>query len=476
MLHVPELKPGEQPFDPDFAKAMNPWKEGTLALQGTSWINEPPSSREPTPEEQIQMFLNLAVVKEAVTQFHKDEDAHLRRLETYTSTKICDIVTDHEAFLKNAAAAGETACGSEERKALFRTMTAAFITQSRERSLLLQGKLAETYWKTSVEEQNAELLSRALREENITNDNALTLYRDLIFYNVENMLGNLPEEEKHRKLDAAGAAFYEKILEKRLERDPRGALAMTGEGEIRRTLGEEACAALEARAKTALREQELERIADSWVREAVSPPEAEEKAQTRFGVDAEREYALRRYHTTRFEENRNIVSATIANISGVWEGIKEQGFEESALPGWAVRNNPALADCLRECLRRRADAGGNAGRMDYKHLMAFLRKCQRSGLRGAMESLREAEKCYALLLAAGGPDSGEWVRCVRFLGGVAEERDGEWISALRLAWGEAGRTQEFMERFSSELRREEAWGALRVLELIGKIEESFPEI
>lgn len=484
MLHVPELKPGEQPFDPDFFQAMTPWKTAgeensataAIPVGSSPWMAGTEAPRERTPEEQIQVLLNLAVVKEAVTQFHREEDAHLRRLESYASAKICELVADHETFLRDAVAAGENACGNEERKALFRTMTAAFIAQSRERAQRLQGVLAERYWKQSVEEQNAELLARALREENIADDRALTLHRDLIFYNLENMLFALPEGEKRRAMDAAGTAFYEKVLEKRLERDPRGALAMAGEREVRRVLGEAACAALEERAKKALREEELERIADDWVRKALPPAEAEEKARARFGKDEERAHVLRRYHAGRFAENRRLVGATIAQCASVWAGLKEQEFDENALPAWVVRNNPALASCMRECVRARADAGGGEGRVDYGALMAFAQQLEKKGARGAMESLREEEACHSLLIAAGGPEGKEWARCVRVLGGVADDRDREWGAALRLAWGGEGRSQAFMERFVDALHREEEKGALCARELVRRIEESFLDI
>ncbi len=486
MIHVPELKPGDPPFDPDFLQAMTPWKkEGrgrrgipsalALPLEHSPWTEEPRETHPLTPEERIHILLNLAVVKEAVTQFHRDEDAHLRRLETATSTAICDLVTEHDAFLRDAVAAGEAACGTEERKALFRTMTATCITQSRERARRLQAMLAERYWRQSVEAQNAELLARAQREENIANDKALALYRDLILYNIENMLTALPEEEQRRAMDAAAAAFYRKTLEKRLERDPGGARAMAGEREVRRVLGEAACAALEKRAENAVREQELERLADAWVEEKRSPAEAKEQAAARFGKEEERALVLRRYDAGRFEENKTRVSAMVANCATVWEGLKAKEFDENAIPAWVARNNPALAACLRDCVQARADAGGGAGRVAYSRLVKFWQTVGNKGVRGAIESLREEEKGYALLTAAGGPEGEEWIRCVRFLGGVAGEEDREWIAALCLAWGESGRSETFMQRFSDALKRRKERGSLDAVECIRQIEENFPE-
>ena len=477
MLRVPELKPGDQPFDPDFVQAMNPWigEMGHSFEVGTGGGGgEGGKSGAADPEEQIKAMLNLAVVKEEVTKLHRDEDGQMRWLEEFSRARICDIVSEHEKFLQERMAAGENSCKNEEQKSLFRKMTAAFVVQSRERALTLQYGKAGQYWREAVEEQNREFLARALRPENLGNDAALTMYRDLIFYNMENMLGELPEKERKEKLDAAGGAFYRKVLEKRLEHDPKGAAAMAGVKEVRRVLGNEECAILGEKAVAALREMEIEENAGIWVRLGIGPKEAEKVAGEKFGEGTEREFALQCYKQKRFDENRGIVNATVAKIASAWEGLEEAGFSVDALPGWIVRSEPALAACLRECLRRREDAGGGDWPVEYGDFMAFVERFERDGLREEMEHLRDEENCYSLVLAAGGPKAEAWIMCIRFLGGVLTNEDKAYIAGLRLAWGE-GRSGEFMARFADELAGEENKGALNVLELVRKVEESFPE-
>jgi hypothetical protein len=352
-------------------------------------------------------------------------------------------------------------------------MTKQFLAQSRERAQGVRYRKTVEYWKASVEEQNREFLARALREENAANDAALALYRDLILYNLENMLADSPEGEKREKLDRAEAALYRKVLEKRLEIDPAGALDMAGKKEVLRVLGDTECAEFAERAASVRRSMELEAVAAAWVAEKKTPEEAEGMARDRFGDDAERRYVMEQYSLGRFSENKTKVSATIANISAGWDGLKENEYDENALPGWITRNEPALAECLRECLRRRGDAGGGDGGIAYPRFLAFLQRFELDGLRKVMEHLRDEEKCFALLLAAGGPEAEGWVLCVRLLGGVARAEDREYIAALRLAWGK-GRSREFMERFIGELQREENKGELAVLELVRRVEESFP--
>ena len=476
MLRVPELKAGDQPFDPDFVQAMNPWVGGTGHSFGVGMgsFEGNDGKGAADPEERIKAMLNLAVVKEAVTKLHRDEDEQMRWLETFSSARICDIVSEHEKFLHNIMATGENTCKNEEQKNLFRRMTAAFVAQSRERALGLQYKKAGEYWREAVEEQNREFLTRALRPENLGNDAALTMYRDLIFYNMENMLGELPEKERKEKLDTAGEAFYRKVLEKRLEWDPEGAAAMVEVKEVRRVLGNDECAGIAEEAAAALRETEIEEKAGAWVRDGIGPKEAERLAGREFGEREEREFALQRYGQKRFEESRGIVNTTVANITSAWERLEEEGFDANALPGWIVRNEPALAECLRECLRRRENAGGGNWDVEYGDFLAFIEKFGQDGLREGMEHLRDEENCYSLILAAGGPKAEAWILCIRLLGGVLTDEDKEYISALQLAWGK-GREREFMSRFVNELAGEEDKRALSVLELVRKVEESFPE-
>lgn len=462
MIRVPELKTGERPFDPDFEHIMTPWKgtapAHTLAINDSSWgaigtgaETAPP--KEMTPDERIAMILNLAVVKEAVTALHRDEDDAMRLLEEIRSSEICDITANHEKFLKERMAAGENACKNEEQKALFRKMTATFLARSRDRAQATQQRKTLEYWTKTVEEQNAEFLARALREENVANDTAVTMYRDLILYNMENLLAHFPAAERNAKLHAAKSAFYEKVLEKRLEHDPAGTRALTEKAEIRRILGDAVCDEIAAKAAKAEREEAVAATARKWAEEKLPPDEAAHHAESTFTDEVERRQAMDNYLRARFEDNKATLDARVTNTSETWERLKEAEYDENAIPLWTVRNDPAFASCLRDCLRGRGDAGGGEGRADYESFLRFLEQFEQEGLWKTMERLREEEKFHALLVAAGGPEGELWTLAARLLQSKAEERDKEFTAALRAEWGQ-GRSREDMERFRLERKKD----------------------
>lgn len=477
MIRVPELKTGEQPFDPDTTRIVNPWKEPAIHSFKMGMTTE----NTQTPKEQTDTLLNLAVVKETITAFHRDEDDEMRRLETFTSTQICDITAEHEKFLRARMAAAENACKNEEQKSLFRAMTKNFLTRSRQRAAALQQRKTLEFWRESVEAQNKEFLNRALRDENVTNDAAVAQYRHLIFYNLENMLNSFPEAERKTCLAEANRAFYRKVLEKLLELAPEAALKMTERKEPRHALGDPECDAIAARAQTAMHGQTLTATATLWAEEGKTPEEAAELAQKHTTDAEEQKHLLHQYRLKRFTESKIIIQTRIATLATLWNDLKEHNFDENALPAGVTRNTPNLAECLRTCLQKQADAGGAAvadAAVDYPHFMKFLTKFKKAGLWETMEWLRTEDNFHSLLIAAGGPGAESWTLCTRLLTGAAEPEDAETVTALHIAWAEeeagreAGIPKDVMPHFAAELRALKEKRSLAVRELIQKFNEN----
>lgn len=122
MLRVPELKPDDTPFDPDFYTTMNiPMKgagnhtltvakenaderlhEKGAILMGMGNTGTPTRSQrnaQAEAERQLSLMYNHALVKDAVTNLHREGDEQIAKLAEYNGIRINDIVPDQKRFL-----------------------------------------------------------------------------------------------------------------------------------------------------------------------------------------------------------------------------------------------------------------------------------------------------------------------------------------------------------------------------------------
>lgn len=483
MLRVPELKPGEEAFDPEFSRLFHPelsggkhmlhmpkpYKNGDdgVLLQGFENEYAVGNVIDPEVEEEnrVRAILNHAVVKDAVTQLHREDDEQLAVLEQYDGMQICDIKTDHERFLKAQMNKYGAMFKNEAQISLFREMTEKYFGQSRERAKQLQMGKVRQFWGEVVTRQNEEFAERALRNDVVFDDMAVTGYRDLIFYNLENLLAALPSGERKAKMDAAGRAFYCKVLDKRLELGPERLQSMLDAKEIRRVLDDAVWKEYLARAKAALLDDALREKAIKWVEDGIEPLEAKKRAK-QIEFDSEREAVLRYYGEFRIRARGSKCFIRLINIGQVWNRVKNGGYQVEAIPEWVRRNDPDLYAFLMECLEKRENNGGRPWPVQWSKICPFFMDFS---LRDRLEQLCEEENCFKWILATGGPESDVWSVSLRLLAGKSTKEDELFLRDIQLAWGE-GRDDAFMERFIRERSVQEPVGELGILEILEKME------
>ena len=506
MLQVPELKPEDTPFDPDFHTAMQGGvaagrhvfatvaaKEGKLDKTGAILMGFQKDSGEDSGgtgtadkaqyhEAAFTRFLlDHAVVKDAVTVLHKEDDEQTAKLMAYSGIRIDDIVKDHDGFLRAQEAKYGAMFTEPRQKHMFQEMTREYFAMSMERAGALRSSRVREYQEEVIERQNSEFIERALRPENVFNDVLQTRYRDMILFNLENLMAELPEKERRQRMDTASAALYRKILDTRLELDPARLGNMLNASAIHRVLGEEAMEGYKDKVAAAIRDEELRYMAKQWVDDNIDPDAAKDRAQRDVPEKVERVIFLTYYDYWRYNDNRKNYLTRILNASDAWNSVMDGGLHPESIPVWVRRNDHGLRDFLLQAIKTREENGGLPSIPDYSRLADLAESYDPYK---QAEKLRDKNVVYGLIAAMGGPDAPAFQTIIRLLLGKMTESDRSWLSALALAKREiqtAGgeeiskaEIQAFLERFDSicRIRRErEETGELDELEIQEIIEK-----
>lgn len=195
MLRAPELKTmnqANQLFNPDLQSAIAPTR-----MEATDrFVVDAASDTDAD-------LLDAALIKNAVTVLHREEEREMQTLSRYAEAQIAEIVDDHGKFLKNQKDTAVQALKTNRQKQLFEFMTEAYFRQSLDRAKALQKRKIREFHIDAVEQQNREFLNRALAPENAVNDDAQTAYRNMILFNLENLYQDAPQAERAKALDEA---------------------------------------------------------------------------------------------------------------------------------------------------------------------------------------------------------------------------------------------------------------------------------
>lgn len=449
MLRVPDLKAGEEPFNPDLYTDMNAARPIDHGLKGNGDIGTSKGGKSgailmgrkpegglsdnaaPTGEaewrERLRRMLDHAVVKDAVTSLHAEENTQLESLAAYEGIDICQIPTDQKTFLDGQKAKYGAMFVDGAQKRLFAKMTAEYFTGAMMRAVRLQEKKTLEYRNAVIERQNREFLDRALRTENIMNDRMQKTYRDMILFNLENLYEDASEEERRERMDRASESYYRAVLEKRLELDPASVEVMLESAAVCRVLGESAASDFADRAARAVVGEGLRRQAKGWVDEGMGPAEARKRAETEFADREEAKEVVRHYAWWRYNDNRKVVLTRILNIGKAWRMVKEGGMHIHAIPDWVRRNDGELFAFLRDLLLERDARGGLPAEPEYDALLDWFEKFQPHT---TLESLREDARLFRLMTCCGGPDAEAFQVILRLLTGKMERGDRAWFEDL----------------------------------------------
>ncbi len=429
MLKVPELKPGQTPYDPAFTNMFPDEAPGhNLLLPDKADPN--PAAGGATAELSPEDLLKHLLVKDALTSLHREDDAETAKFLAYSGPQLQDLLPDLKRFLKAQEDKYLAGFKEEGQRRLFQEMSRGYFQNALAQAEALRDRKIREYRQEVCDRQNSELLERALRPENVFNDLLQTDYRNLILYNLESTILDKPESERRQRLDALSRDIYRRIMDKRLELDPQQITVILKAAAVRRVLGEEESALYEEKARTAMRKSEIRRQAYRWLTDNLSPAEVKTLSREAFPDPAEAKEAREEYLTYRYQQNRKQYLARIVDLTRVWRLIKEKDLNPQAIPFWVRHNQPELHTCLKELLNQREANGGAVPDLDYRQFLAFMDSFSPHATADKLQS--EAE-LYQLTLGLGGPDSPAWDVLMRILIGKATPADWNWLENLREA-------------------------------------------
>lgn len=457
MLKVPELKPGQEPFDPDFEYHMHPGIKSTDHFLPAARDGEAETSLEDSgailmgmrnqlgenarrkrrkanrhyPEErELGATLDHIVVKDAITTLHREGDEQMRLLSSYEGIRICDIVPDQQRFLNEQADKYKALFSDDRQKHLFKIMTRDYFEQALHAARLLRNRKIRHYQTEAIERQNREFVERALRPESVFDDQLQTAYRDMILFNLENLYADLPPTDRNARLDEASNAFYRKIIDKRLELDPARLRPILDSAAIRRVLGKRDIAYYEDRIRQALRDDELEVLARDWVKSDLNPLAAKLEADGVVTNPDERAIVMEHYRYWRYNDNQKRYLTIILNAENAWREIEQGYHRRESLPLWVRRGNPYLRRFLLAMLSDRERGGGLFSEPDYP---AFLDFPAGFDPFETSESIRNEEELYSLAEKLGGLKGEPFQIVVRILLGKKSDADTLFIRDLEYA-------------------------------------------
>ncbi len=376
----------------------------------------------------VKRILDHALVKDAVTRLHQEHEEHRAKLAQYEGQEIAAMVKEEEAFLREQERRYTAQFTDERQRSLFNTMTAEYFSQSMAQVKQLRNRKILDYQREVIGRQNQEFVNRALSPENVFNNELQTAYRDLLLFNLENLHDSLPDAEVNALLDEASRDFCVRIVEKRLELDPEQVQIMLDAPAVRRVLGRKTAAEFAAKAKKAVREEKLARMAAAWVEDGIPPGQARINAAAQ--PEQDRADVLEHYRYFRHQDNRQRFFELIAEMEKSWSHIAEAGYRRSAIPHAIRRNRPELAQLLADSLEQRVRSGGFQPDGDFARLADLVVNHQP---RQWSEQVREPAGACRCISHLGGPESKALQAGLRFLTGNASDEDARLFTDVRIA-------------------------------------------
>lgn len=484
MLKVPELRPGEMPFDPDRHYPAHPGggpAGHALRLERAAPIASAIPAGQASEEEfrqrenETAMVRRLQAIRErnavfddanvrnALTDLHERGDDFERRLCALSGQEIAEIPEKTDVFLKEQRSDLGRRLKGDRQTRMFELGFAAFAEGLSARTGALLEVKTRAYRDEVSERQNRVFLEQALRPVNVFDDRAQTGFRDMYLLNLDNLHADLPDAERRARLDAAAAEFCRRVLDKRLELDPGSVRVMLDSPAVRRVLGREDTAAFEARAAAALRIAEIRAAARAWRDAGLDPAAAADKARSAYPDAGDRDDALAFYRHLREKDSRAAAAKNLIEAEEAWRDVMAEGAEGSPRLQALYHTDPGFARSLESIFRATRD--GRPPRPDHAFL---LRLTDDYDSARAAEELRDRDRVLEVLVRLGGPESAETGLYLRWFQGEATDEDRVNLERLRLARdmarenaGEGGEEGEgegeerlaaFLDRFTDNVR------------------------
>ncbi len=446
MLSVPELKPDQEPFNPDAFYPVHPsLKAGNHALpiasapfapvapatpeEGDS-LSSPASLREEENAASTRA-LDHALVKEAITSLHLEDDSETEKLRAYAREQICDIVPDYARFVASQKDKYANLLKTNTQRHFFRQVASSYFARASERSYGIRNAVIRRFQKEVIEKQNQEFLARALRPENLMNDALQTQYRDMILHNLELLLPDAPADERRAALDAACRELYIKIMDKRLAVSPHSLEPILGSPAVKRVFSGDELRTYRESMRKAISSQLLSKKALLWVQDDVSPEEAKRMAGVKHADDDERKSLLRFFEQHRHTRNRKRFLQTILDLDNAWRALREAEYNPAAIPDWVKNGDSGLFECVVRTLAVHEKNGGLHPAPDYLDLIEFIKSFDPHAV---ADRFADAGTVYTFVDRLGGPDSAAFLAVLRLLLSKSTEADRNWFAGLASAY------------------------------------------
>lgn len=452
MLKVPELNPGDVPFDPELHYQTHPkLKRAEHALsvgdasdgperRGAILWNVPDgdgtkaggeaADRELEAVRRRNALFDDANLRNVLTDMHARGNEFEEGLAKLSGPEVGEIIERAEAFLKSQWRDLQPRLTTERQRRRFEQAFAAFCGTTHARARSLQEHKTLVYRREVTERQNAVFMEQALRVENLFNDRQQTVYRDMCLLNLENLHEDLPEGERREKLDAASAEFCRRVLDKRLELDPARMRTMLDAPAVRRVLGDEALARYEGLAAAAVRNADIRDAARQWAEDGKDPDDAALAATKTFRNADERTAATAFYREFRERDSRQAAAKNLTAIDEIWREVAHAGAGGGRRLE-AVRNSdPGLALRLEKALDGLRKTGGAPLAPDY---LLLLELTDNFDPFQEAERLRDRHDALDVFLRLGGPEAEALGVYLRFYRGEAGDVDARLVENLRLA-------------------------------------------
>lgn len=417
MLTVPHLKPGQTPYDPSLHTLTSPTNDSSLPT---------PSSSQPSPTS----ILNHAIVKDALTSLHQEDNDHFATLQTHSALQLCTMEKDHKAFLEKQKHKYLDSLPSPSLKQLFLSGTQPYFTWSTQRVTSLYNAKVHSYRHEVIERQNEEFITLALQPENAFNDVLQTTYRDMILFNLDTLYESLPKKDRKRHFDQASRTFYNKVIEKRLELDPTRLDSVLSAPVIKRTLSSEEIAKYQNLAENAIRQDTWKQQAQTWLDNNTDSKTVQRTIASTTKTKEETTEFQYIYDALLNNKNRKQCLSAILNTMNVWNLVMENGAKPESIPSWVSRVNPDLRDYILKALVIREQHGGLCRNIDYMYILDFIENFDISKV---LSTFADESRLYSFMERAGGVQSEVFGIILRVILGSLGEEDGRWIDDLMLA-------------------------------------------
>lgn len=376
-----------------------------------------------------------AMVRSVLTDLHERGVEFETSLANLPARQAHEIDGMTETFLREQRESLRQQLTSDSQKRRFELGFEAFANETVARSGTVREEKTRLWQAEVTERQNRVFLGRALRLENLFDDLAQTLYRDMYLLNVDNLHADLPGKERSARLDQANREFCAAVLDKRLETDPARLRTMLGAPGVRRVLGDEAVNEYEKRAVAAARDDEMRERSRGWCDAGMEPADAERRAAGLYADTGERDAALNHYWERREKAGRKEVAKHLLAIEQAWRGALGGDVGDNPRLDALHRTDPELAAHMERALWKRRGNGGAAERPDYAFLLALTEDFDP---RKAAEELRDRQLLLEVCDRLGGTESPVFAAYLRLFFGDSTPEDAERLDSLRLARDIAG--------------------------------------